>query len=116
MEDQDCDYDTDHSTESSVRSKEMNDECTVDIISVVSIVHYTIPMFKVVTVELKQALASVWDEAQDNIRYFDIFLNAKQSESCLPCINSIQVPCTIDILDSCHVPVSTIKSWCHCVC
>ncbi len=46
----------------------------VDIIKFGSVVPYRIPSFSVVTVELKHAVCIVWDDSQDNVQQFDLFM------------------------------------------
>ncbi len=74
---------------------------TVDIIKCGSVsVPYRIPSFSVLTVELKHVVCSVWDDSQDKVQQFDLFMR---------CSSDVdhKVPCTLEILESCTVPVSS---------
>ena len=72
---------------------------TMDVIKTVGVVMYKIPSFSVLSFELKQVVCSVWDDAHDRVQHFDIFMRSS------PDIDS-QVPCTVEILESCTIPVS----------
>ena len=41
----------------------------------------------------------LWDDAQDKVRQFDIFIRDSPE-------NDSKVPCTLEVLESCIVPVS----------
>ena len=71
----------------------------IDVIKTVGVVIYRIPSFSVLSFELKQVVCSVWDDAHDRVQHFDIFMRSS------PDIDS-QVPCTVEILESCTIPVS----------
>lgn len=74
------------------------DNYTINILSVGDVVKYTIPTFKVITVDLQHTVASVWNEDEDRTVHLDMFL--KHS----PAVQ-LRVPCSIKVLDSCHIPV-----------
>ena len=70
-------YDTDNSSSSNSRERRIDrsiNNPSVDIINSGSVVSYRIPFFSVITVELKRVVASAWDDQQDNVRQFDVFM------------------------------------------
>ena len=95
-------YDTDQGSGSDVKSKKPavnnHNRITVEVIRAGDVVKYTIPSFKVITVDLKHVVASVWDNEQDKISHLDMFLQNS------PHIDT-KVPCTLEILDSCYIRV-----------
>ena len=105
-------YDTDASTSSnsSERAVDRSTNCAiVDIIKSGSFVSYKIRLFSVITVELKHVVASVWDDQQENVRQFDVFMrNCETIDTA--------VPCTLEIQESCVVPVRCGVVVCVCVC
>lgn len=77
----------------------VNSNATIDIIKAGGVVLYRIPCFSVFTVELQCVVCSMWDDAHNEVRHFDLFIRESPS-----IVN--QVPCTIEILESCTLPVS----------
>ena len=89
-------YDTDNSSSSNSRERRIDrsiNNPSVDIIKSGSVVS------SFLTVELKHVVASAWDDQRDNVRQFDVFMRNCQS------ITDVAVPCTLEILESCVVPV-----------
>ena len=70
----------------------------MDVIKTVGIVMYKMPSFSDFSIELKQVVpvCSVWDDAHDHVHIF--MRNSLDIGS--------QVPCTVEILESCTIPVS----------
>ena len=64
---------------------------TVDLLHVQGITPYTIPNFKVITVQLRHVVVGFWDEELGKLKHYDAFLH--QSEV-IP-----EAPATIEIVE-----------------
>ena len=77
-------------------SKQKN---TVDVIKTICDVEYMIPRVSVFSLQLKQVVYSVWSETKRRMQHFDAFIRS--------CDDIDELPCTLEIMESFTIPVST---------
>lgn len=73
----------------------------IDIIKVGQVISYNIPSFSTITVKLTHVVSSVWNNKADRVDHFDIYMNSNLDTD---------VPCTIEVQESCFIPVSKFLS------
>ena len=98
-------YDSECDSEHSSRLKQAEtpehetEGVKIDIIQVGEIVQYTIPSFPVLTVYLRHCVTSVWDNTDENVKIFHVFLRKG------PDIVT-NIPSSVEVTESCNINVS----------
>ncbi len=81
------------------RVLEAETESVIDVLHAGDVLNYTIPSCSVITVKVQHAVISVWDGDKSETVQFDVFFKHCPEQP-------LRVPCSVEVLDSCYVPVS----------